>query len=257
MEIFWVPFAIALAFPARWSLRIGIAAVLVCAEFVYLTPAMPWEQYQGFDGLSAVVAVIFFLAVVTGVALRIIAELIYARPLLWRGNHWLRGTDLLLSSLTGVLSGTIATLAMAITFSGQSGGLALHLCLAAFSAGLAAVFLVWAKGIFRPFLFATSGTVALLILLGGVSYPGLIKADALRLHPGHPRCLRTPDLSPPLRDELRLLTLPQAQPFIAGLTLTVMLPDGPQHFRWSYRSLQFRTYNSATHGACPQGSALQ
>jgi hypothetical protein len=50
---------------------------------------------------------------------------------------------------------------------------------------------------------------------------------------------------------LRLLTLPKALGRRPNLVLTVMTDGGQRDFRWSYRSFNFRTYDSYAGGPCP------
>jgi hypothetical protein len=98
---------------------------------------------------------------------------------------------------------------------------------------------------------AMLATLACLTLAGGTLYPRLILAKAESIQPDAPRCIRTPDGTPPMTDQLRLLTLPDAQFRRPNLVLTVMTDRGPKDFRWSYRSFAFRTYDSYDGGPCP------
>ena len=78
----------------------------------------------------------------------------------------------------------------------------------------------------------------------------MIEAHAARIHPGLPRCLRSFD-RPARVGETMLLTLPRGGAGTPGLILTVMAPEGPEHYRWSYRANGFVRYGAYRHGGCP------
>lgn len=256
MEFFWLPFAMAFAFPARWGLRIGVVAALTGAALICLSPATPFEEMGGFEGLGTAILIFLFLGILLGITVRLAAELLYHRPILCPGNRLLRWADQLLSLSAGVLAGTLTTLWLAITLRGQSGGLLLHFVVSAGGVALAVACLKWTAGLKRWFAATLCITIAALVLWGGLFYPRLIEREALLVSPGIDRCLRAPGAVSPKPDELRLLTLPKALFTESGLTLTVMLAERPKHYRWSYRSMGFRPYNSYPHGACPPVPAL-
>ena len=86
--------------------------------------------------------------------------------------------------------------------------------------------------------------------LGGLAWPDRIAARAARIEPELPRCLRAGDRIAGA-GETMLLTLPRGRPGAPGLILTVMGPDGPRHYRWSYRGDGFVRYGAYRGGGCP------
>lgn len=242
-----LPFALGAVFPARAAARFAILVVLCLIALWTLSPATPWLEQGNFHIEPRAILTTPLGLMLLGAGIRV-----------WIGwpdtpdpGPITRAVDLVLSVLAGLLAATLATLFLASALRGSTGGLPLHLALSAGAATLAGIALWLTRGVLRTGLAATLATMAVLILWGGLAYPDHILASARqKIVPDAPRCLRTGPRAP-LPDELRLLTLPQAMPFNPGLILTVMTDRGPRHFRWSYRSVAFRSYESYPHGACP------
>lgn len=245
-----VLFAIALAIPPRGGQRVGFAVGLGVIALVSLRPKIPMRDMGSFDGMEVAFVGMILVPILGGIGLRA-ALATFIWPIQRHDSAELRRADQLLALAAGGLAGTVATLFLAATLRGQSGGLGLHVVLAAAAAGVAGVVL-WRLPMVLPRLFLASmaATMAALILWGGLAYPALIRSEMARISPEFVRCLRTGDRAPS-EDEFRLLTLPMATFRNPNLILTVMRPEGPRHFRWSYRSLGFRSYASYPHGNCP------
>jgi hypothetical protein len=236
--------------PMTWGLRAWALAALPLFWTWVLHPETPFQSQGPFDGLQDVL-VLWVLGFATiGVAARAFWTLALA-PLDWSSlARDMLVPDCILAVLYGLIAGLGATLLLAAGLRGLPGGLALHL-------GVAAPVAVTAYGAMRlplrPRCLAVTAcaTVLCLTLVGGVAYPQLILSNAEAILPGSPRCLRTPEGAAPTTDQLRLLTLPQAQGRRPNLVLTVMTDGGQRDFRWSYRFLGFRSYDSYAGGTCP------
>jgi hypothetical protein len=239
--------------PTRWGLRLAAAIALIGTALISLTAATPWDEQGRFHGIQEMALAALGVAALTGAFLRLMLTAIRGNPVWGDADasgplHWF---DRALSILGGVLLGTVATLFLAVTMRGTSGGLATHLIVGATSLGFA-VLALRLRGHLRAVVVTTALTLATMTILGGLTYPSLISARAEAVLPSLPRCLRAGN-EQPTTDQMRLLTLPLAQPRMPSLILTVMADDGPRHFRWSYRSFGFRTYTSYPHGPCPAG----
>lgn len=236
--------------PLAWGLRAWVAFGLPVAWAYALTPVTPFQNEGPLDGLASASLYWLFGLATLGVAARAFWTLAQA-PLDPKSlSHGMHETDSVLAALHGLVAGAMLTLVLAVEFRGLAGGLALHsaVAVAAVVGGMVALHLP--LGI-RSFAVAALATVACLTIAGGLFYPKLILTRAEFIRPEDPRCLRTPDGSAPTTDQLRLLTLPEARARRPNLVLTVMTEDGPEDFRWSYRSFAFRTYDSYDGGPCP------
>lgn len=238
--------------PAAWGLRIwaGTVAGLVWGQAFWAE--LPTDAHVPLDGFVAASLIWFFILASLGVGGRVFWALATESSLELSppAKSMLYRTDCLIATLFGLVAGTVATLHLAVHLRGAAGGLALHIAIAAVATAAAMVSLRL-RGRLRPLVVATLATVACLTLAGGTLYPRLILADAKVILPDAPRCLRTPEGTAPTTDQLRLLTLPLAQPRRPNLVLTVMTDNGPRDFRWSYRSSAFRSYGSYDGGPCP------
>jgi hypothetical protein len=238
--------------PAAWGLRVWFASCGLVALMLASTAVTSW-QYEGpLEGLATASAYWFMVLATLGVGARVFWALANAQDLQIfppRGSMLYRA-DAVLAALTGGAVGIIATLCLAADLRGATGGLALHLVVFAMSAGFALAALRL-RGRLRALAVASFVTLASLSLLGGLTYPSLILSRAESILPGAPRCLRTPDGAEPRMDQLRLLTLPRAQPRRPNMVLTVMADGRQRDFRWSYRSFGFRAYDSYAGGPCP------
>jgi hypothetical protein len=215
-----------------------------------LVPITPFQNQGPFDGLGSLLLSWLFGFATLGVAARGFWTLARAPLDLASLSRGMRGPDSVLAVLYGLFAGVVLTLFLATEFRGTAGGLALHIAVTGI-AGVAALAALRLPFRLRCLTVAALATVACLTLVGGLSYPKLILAKAEFIRPGDPRCLRTPDGNAPTTDQMRLLTLPEAQGRRPNLVLTVMTGNGPQDFRWSYRSFGFRTYDSYAGGPCP------
>lgn len=236
--------------PLTWGLRAWALATLVLVWSWVLHPVTPFQDQGPFYGLQDMLVVWILGFATLGVAARAFWTLALA-PLDWSSlAKGMLVPDCILAALYGLVAGIGATLLLAAGLRGLPGGLALHLGVA----GLASVGTYAAMRLpLRPRYLAMTAlaTILCLTLVGGVAYPRLILAKAEAILPGSPRCLRTPEGTLPTPDQLRLLTLPQAQGRRPNLVLTVMTETGQRDFRWSYRSFTFRTYDSYAGGPCP------
>lgn len=236
--------------PLAWGLRCWAALGLPLTWSQALSPVTPLQNEGPFDGLGNVLLWWIFGFASLGVAGRAFWTLALA-PLdpasLSRG---MRVPDGALATLYGLFGGVALTLFLATEFRGMTGGLTLHFAVAG-SAAIAALAALRLPFRLRCLTVAALATVVCLTLVGGIFYPRLILSKADFIRPGDPRCLRTPDGGAPSTDQMRLLTLPEAQGRRPNLVLTVMTENGPQEFRWSYRSFAFRTYDSYNGGPCP------
>jgi uncharacterized membrane protein (UPF0136 family) len=240
------------ALPAAWGLRVWAATVVVVLWRYAVTPDTPLQNQGPFDGTVAVLFAGIFILVSLGVGARAFWALANGGSLHMKppANSSLYRTDCLIAAFSGLVAGTVLTLLVASGLRGMAGGLNLHLAVSAIAA-MAAIVAIRLPGRTRPMAATTLATLACLTLAGGTLYPGLILAKAQIIQPDAPRCLRTPEGIAPTTDQLRLLTLPRAQPRRPNLVLTIVTDRGPQDFRWSYRSFAFRTYDSYNGGACP------
>lgn len=238
--------------PAIWGLRLwaGTVAMLVWSQAFW--PELPSDAHAPFEGFLAATLLWFFVLASLGVGSRVFWALATEQSLGLGPpvDSMIYRTDCLIAALFGLSAGAIATLHLAVDLRGTSGGLALHLAIATVAAAAArAAFRL--PGRLRPLIYTALVTVAGLALAGGTLYPRLILSSAEVILPDAPRCLRTPDGTAPTIDQLRLLTLPEARPHRPNLVLTVMTNNGPEDFRWSYRSFAFRSYGSYDGGPCP------
>jgi hypothetical protein len=238
------------ALPLNWGLRAWAVAALPLVWSKTLHPITPFQNQGPFHGLQDVLVFWVFAFATLSVAARAFWTLAQA-PLDWSSlSRELLVPDCILAVLCGLVTGMVATHLLAAGLRGLPGGLALHLGVA----GLASVGAYAAMRLpLRPRYLAVTAfaTILCLTLFGGVAYPALILSKAEFIQPGTPRCLRTPDGTTPTTDELRLLTLPKAEGRRPNLVLTVMTESGQRDFRWSYRSVGFRTYDSYSGGPCP------
>lgn len=246
-------FALAVGFaalPLAWGLRAWVATGLPLLWAQTLAPITPWQNQGPFDGAGSLLLSWLFVFATLGVAAKAfwtLAQKPLDRASLTRG---MEGPDSVLAILYGGVAGTILTLVLAAEFRGMTGGMSLHVAVA----GVAAVAALGALRLplrLRSLTVAALVTVAGLTMVGGLSYPSLILSKTEIILPGAPRCLRTPDGTPPTIDQMRLLTLPKAEGRRPNLVLTVMTQNGQRDFRWSYRSFGFRTYDSYAGGPCP------
>jgi hypothetical protein len=236
--------------PLSWGLRAWALAALPLVWMEILHPITPFQNQGPFHGIEVVLVLWVFVFATLGVAARAFWTLALA-PLDWSSlSKDMLVPDCILAVLYGLVTGMAATLLLAAGLRGLPNGLALHLGVA----GLASVGAYVAVCLpLRPrFLAVTAlATILCMTLVGGVAYPRLIHARAEAIQPGSPRCLRTPEGIAPTPDQLRLLTLPKALGRRPNLVLTVMTDGGQRDFRWSYRSFNFRTYDSYAGGPCP------
>lgn len=240
------------ALPASWGVRALAAAGILAACFRFLTAVTPFQNEGPLDGLADAAAIWVLVIAALGVGARVFWALANARSLQLAppAASMLFRADCLLAGGAGIAAGSIATLLLAVAMRGEAGGLSVHLGIAALAA-LSALAAVRLRGRVRPMAVTALATLAVLTLAGGTHYPSLIQAKAGIIQPGAPRCLRTPQGTAPSLDQLRLLTLPLAQPRRPNLVLTVMTRHGQEDFRWSYRSFAFRTFGSYNGGPCP------
>lgn len=254
MLVTFLPFVllavIVFLLPLTWGLRAWVLAALPLVWSWVLHPVTPFQSQGPFDGLQDVL-ILWILGFATlGVAARAFWTLALA-PLDW-SSLWkdMSAPDCILAALYGLVAGIGATLLLAAGLRGLPDGLALHLGVAGLvSVGAYAAMCLPLRA--RFLAVTTLTTILCLTLVGGVAYPQLILSRAETILPGSPRCLRTPEGTTPTTDQLRLLTLPQAQGRRPNLVLTVMTDGGQRDFRWSYRSFGFRTYDSYNGGPCP------
>jgi hypothetical protein len=240
------------ALPTAWGLRAWAVTGLVVIWAYALSPETPFQDQGFMSGFGAWLALSLLFLASLGVGCRMLlavwqGRLIDLDPAVPAG---LQAADELLAGVAGLVAGLCATLLLAATLRGMPGGLLLHLAIAllAFLAILAARRLPVRP---RILTIVALATVACLTLAGGTLYPRLILAQAEALKVTGPRCLRTPDGTTPMTDDLRLLTLPQARSLRPNLVLTVMANGEQRDFRWSYRASAFRSYDSYDGGPCP------
>jgi hypothetical protein len=237
--------------------RLWILLALPIATLLILTPTPQFWGRDDLNGLGQAILLISLAFVLGGVGLRWLAE---RAPVLASGRtlplgdsetRALRLFDGFLAMVAGLCAGLFLVLAVALLLRGSPGGWVLHLAVFVLALGLAGWLLGRAEGLLRPAAVAALSVLAGMALLGGLYWPRLIEAQAAAIHPDLARCLRAIDhLAQP--KETMLLTLPRGQPRAPGLILTVMAPEGPMHFRWSYRANGFVRYGAYRHGACPE-----
>jgi hypothetical protein len=226
-----IPIGFALL-PLPWGLRAWALVTLFALWKWALTPITPFQNEDFLDGFAVYLAAWFVGLATVGLAAK-------------------AAVDKAIAVLFGIWSGVCATVLLAVALRGQSGGLALHFGVA-FLALLALVAANRLPFHLRILTVTTLTTLSCLVVAGGLFYPLLILKQAKLIHPEELRCLLSPDGSTPTTDQLRLLTLPEAMFRNPNLVLTVMTEDGPQDYRWSYRSFAFRTYGSYNGSSCPE-----
>ena len=243
--------------PVRWAIRLWTIIALLFATTISFRGEVQFED-MGFlpDELIIGVLIAILCIPLTIIGLRNAFSNIYPRPVSRlaaasagerRALHWM---DLFIASLGGLCVGLYLTLGLAVALRGFSGGLTLHIAVAAIAAVAAVVPLRYFEGLPQAAVASALLLVAGLTLAGGFLYPQLIANEAAAIDPTSPRCLRAVD-RPVGPDETRLLTLPHGHPGGPGLILTVMAPRGIQHYRWSYRSMSFTKYGAYRYGGCP------
>lgn len=240
------------ALPGAWGVRAWVATGIWVLWVHALVPELPSDAHAPLDGLVTVGLLWLFVLASLGVGVRVFWDLATERSLQLSppADSMIYRTDCLIAALLGLAAGTVATLLLAVGMRGAASGLKLHLGVAA-TAALLAVASCLLHGRVRPLAVAAFAILAILTLAGGTVYPSLIQSKAEIIQSGAPRCIRTPDGTAPAIDQLRLLTLPMAQPRRPNLVLTVMTERGQEDFRWSYRSFAFRSYGSYSGGPCP------
>lgn len=242
--------------PTRWASRIWLLTAIIGGTLVLLAPDARWEDQGWLYGVAEAAFIAVMLITLLGAALRwIIARffwpLLQAPPQLsWIEAHSLRTADQLIACVLGIGAGLFLSLGVALMLRGAHGGLTLHL----FVFGIAILAAVWVFYNFVGQAGLAAGTaliiLAALAILGGTVGPSMIAAQADRVMPGLPRCLRA--LGRPAADyETMLLTLPQGRRGSPGLILTVMSKNQARHFRWSYRANRFVRFEAYMFGACP------
>jgi hypothetical protein len=242
--------------PARWGSRLWVLLALPAATLLILTPTPQWVDRGILDGLGQAIVVLGLTFILAGIGGRwllgraLAQALKRTRPVGDREARALRLLDGLLATVAGLCVGLFLTLAVALLLRGAPGGLGLHLAVVVLALGAAGWLLRHAEGLARPAAVAALGALAGLALLGGLAWPRLIESRVAASHPDLPRCLRAVD-HPARVEETMLLTLPRGRPGAPGLILTVMAPEGPMHYRWSYRANGFVSYHAYRHGACP------
>lgn len=242
--------------PARWGGRICVLLALPVATRLLLSPT-PQDWSRGaIDGLGQGIVIGVSVAVLAGLGSRWLLERALARalnrtlPLDDREARVLWLFDRALAGVAGLCAGLFLTLVVALLLRGAPGGLGLHLGVAALALGLAGRVLRRARGPERVAAVAALLVLAGLALVGGLSWPERIEARGARIAPDLPRCLRAGDRLARV-GETMLLTLPRGEPGAPGLILTVTGPNGPRHYRWSYRADGFVRYGAYRHGGCP------
>lgn len=237
--------------PVRWAIRLWITTALIFATTATLQGEVQFED-QGILPERLILGSLTLLLSFSGIAiaLRRMSSSSPSSAISKVENVALRWLDLLIAAIGGLCGGMFLTLALAVALRGFPGGLTLHVAVAIISAVGCIASVRYLEGIVRTAVVPTLALTTGLTLLGGVWYPQLIASRAADVNPNLPRCLRAVDVPADL-DETRLLTLPLGQPGGPGLILTIMTPQGAQHFRWSYRLLAFTPYGAYRHGGCP------
>ena len=242
--------------PSRWGFRVWVLLALPLGTALVLTPTPQFADRGMLDGLGQVIAVLGLASILAGVGFRWLFGLWMALdrkgtvPLREEETRLLRLFDGVLAGVAGLCAGLVLTLAVALLLRGAPGGLGLHLAVSGLALGLAGWVLRRARGLVRVAAVAALLVLMVLALLGGLVWPARIEARAARIEPDLPRCLRAGDRLAQ-RGETMLLTLPRGEFGAPGLILTVMGPDGPMHYRWSYRADGFVRFGAYHGGGCP------
>ena len=243
--------------PRRWGFRLWIIIALPWFTTVLLQPEVQFED-EGLLPTKLVMATISFVLALPLIVLSL-RQAHFERHGSFEAVHpgyassdrrILSWFDHIIVAIGGLCSGLVLTLIVGLALRGFPGGVLLHLAVATAAAVAAGAFWKGLNGLARtaalPTLLVLSGAA----FLGGLYYPELINDRARQISQNAPYCLRAIDRIA-TRDDMMLLTLPRGQPGGPGLILTVITPAGVQHYRWSYRAMDFTAYGAYQHGACP------
>lgn len=242
--------------PARWGARIWIATALFAVVPLMLRPSVQyWDQGWAEDVAGALTAM-FLGAALLGVLLRWGVSSTLSRPPRRMPptsafpNRWLRLADMALAVFAGLCGGPLLVLILALALRGTPGGLVVHIAVFVLAAVAAGIVAYRARGLVRAAGVAGLLVVACMALAGGLYLPDMIERRAADASQGSSWCLRADDHAAK-RSETMLLTLPRGRPGAPGLMLTVNFPEGPKHYRWSYRGNDFVQFYGSRNAACP------
>lgn len=236
-------FAIGLAPPLRWGLRLLLLLVLI---FLFGTTLIPTsydpDPGWGHDLLRAMVNRMY-ITVIAGIAVRAFFEAGVFGPLRPAGadSPFLSMLDAALLFGLGGWLGCLIFWVLGLALQGSNGGLVLHILVA----GVAAALVVVAPLLLRNRWFApiigAGLTIAALALDGGVRYPDIILTRANGVLQNQARCMVFgADLTAPTaRNDLMALTIPKGRHAPSAVMLLVESDNGPSLFRWSFRSRTF------------------
>lgn len=241
--------------PTAYALRIWAACTMLGATAIALSPAIPFDLLGPVDGIGT--ALLLILPACAGLALGVRWVL---------GRRWprlatapspaaTRRSDLALAVVVGFCLGLILTIALAAATRGAPGGLGFHVAVALSALGLTVMAWRQLSGAGRPCVMTLLLVCAAKIMAGGVMLPGQIDRQVRQVQGDAPGCLRGGN-GPVTLARKRLLTLPAATAQAPGLTLTVMTPSGPEHYRWSLRGGRFMIMRGDHDlGPCPETGA--
>ena len=236
-------FAIGAGPPLRWGLRIAIASMF---QFLFslILISTPYDPGLSFD-VGKLVAFCIGISILAGFALRALIEV------LWLGRPNPAGEDKVFLNIfdtalifaAGSWAGCFAFYQVALASAGGSGGLNLHLQIAALAAAVGVIATALLRRRWSASLLGAGFTIAALALDGGYRYPDLILSQANRVGPDQPRCLMVGATlqAPRTRADLMALTLPKNKIDPSAVVLLVQLERGPYLFRWSFRERSFVT----------------
>lgn len=235
--------------PLRLSVQTWLLFAVTGVTGLILQPDLQFEDRGMFDGLVAATFLTFL-----GVSLLItLIRFATAGDDPDQGNlvrYAIDWSNRIVALVTGACAGLFASLGLALLLRGMSNGLAVHLGLLAVAAGLLLVVVRLSRGVIRLAGCALLSVLAGAAILGGSMSPHWVIQRANLYAEDAPYCLRSGTNVARL-DETMWLTLPRGVQGSPGLILTVMAPEGPKHYRWSYRATDFMSYGSYRHGPCP------
>lgn len=261
---FIVFFAMGLAPPLRWGLRLLLVLGLMFLFGATLIPA-PYDPDPGWGhGLLRAVVIRMYITVIAGIAVRAFFEAGVFGHLRRAGadGPFLAMFDAALLFGLGGWLGCLIFWVLALALQGTDGGLIKHVLVAGVAATLAVVALLLLRNRWSAPIIGAGLTIAALALDGGLRYPDIILTRANGVLQDQPRCMVFgADLTAPTaRNDLMALTITKGHHAPSAVMLLVESDNGPSLFRWSFRSRTFVTlpYDTKDRRFCtPSQSTLR